>query len=89
MFETTDGKAIYAGYFVKLEKNKVRKATVQDEYILGITSAKPAILPNGGELRWKNKYMTTEWDSSMQYIPRSLRPEWGGSWFNRTTISTG
>jgi autotransporter adhesin len=61
MFETSDGKSIDFGYFVTLEENKVRIANDQDDYILGITSARPAILADSGELRWKHKYMTTEW----------------------------
>ncbi|WP_338787385.1 peptidase G2 autoproteolytic cleavage domain-containing protein [Metabacillus sp. FJAT-53654] len=61
MFETTDGNPIDFGYFVTLDENKVRIANEQDDFILGITSAKPAVLANSGELRWKSKYMTTEW----------------------------
>jgi trimeric autotransporter adhesin len=61
MFETTDGNPIEFGYFVTLEEDKVRIANGQDDYILGITSAKPAFLADSGELRWKHKYMTTEW----------------------------
>jgi hypothetical protein len=61
MFESTDGYPIEFGYFVTLEKDKVRIATGQDDYILGISSARPAFLADSGELRWKNKYLTTEW----------------------------
>ncbi|MCR8868166.1 peptidase G2 autoproteolytic cleavage domain-containing protein [Peribacillus frigoritolerans] len=61
MFETTDGNPIEFGYFVTLESDKVRIATGQDDYILGISSAKPAFLADSGELRWKHKYLTTEW----------------------------
>jgi hypothetical protein len=61
MFETTDGNSINFGYFVTLEQSKVRIANDQDDYILGITSAKPAFLADSGELRWKHKYLTTEW----------------------------
>ncbi|MEH6948244.1 peptidase G2 autoproteolytic cleavage domain-containing protein [Bacillus sp. JJ634] len=61
MFETKDGHPIDFGYFVSLEENKVRIANSQDDYILGITSAKPAFLGDSGELRWKHKYLTTEW----------------------------
>lgn len=61
MFETTDGYPIEFGYFVTLEKEKVRKANGKDDFILGISSAKPAFLADSGELRWKNKYLTTEW----------------------------
>lgn len=61
MFETVDGHSIDVGYFVMLDGDKVRKANASDGYILGITSATPAVLGNGGDLRWKNKYITDEW----------------------------
>lgn len=61
MFETADGNPIEFGYFVTLEEDKVRIANSQDDYLLGITSAKPAFLADSGELRWKHKYLTTEW----------------------------
>ncbi|MGG3626316.1 peptidase G2 autoproteolytic cleavage domain-containing protein [Bacillus gobiensis] len=61
MFETVDGTPIDFGYFVTLEKNKVRIANDKDDFILGIISAKPAFLANSGELRWKDKYLTSEW----------------------------
>jgi trimeric autotransporter adhesin len=61
MFETADGNPIEFGYFVTLEEEKVRIANGQDDYILGITSAKPAFLADSGELRWNHKYLTTEW----------------------------
>lgn len=61
MFETTDRNPIEFGYFITLEEDKVRIANGQDDYILGITSAKPAFLADSGELRWKQKYLTTEW----------------------------
>jgi autotransporter adhesin len=112
MFETTDRNPIEFGYFVTLEEDQVRIANGQDDYILGITSAKPAFLADSGELRWKQKYLTTEWgeilyedievppvfddagivivpqrterrpvlnpawDASLDYLPRSHRPEW-------------
>ncbi|MCP3739916.1 peptidase G2 autoproteolytic cleavage domain-containing protein [Rossellomorea sp. BNER] len=65
MFETIDGNSIDSGYFVTLEGNKVRISNSQDDYILGITSAKPAFLANSGELRWKHKYLTSEWGEIM------------------------
>jgi hypothetical protein len=61
MFETIDGHPIDFGYFVTLEENKIRIADDQDDFILGITSANPAFLAGGGELRWKDKFLTTEW----------------------------
>ncbi|OLO35932.1 hypothetical protein BTR23_16035 [Alkalihalophilus pseudofirmus] len=61
MFETINGKPIDVGYFVTLQGEKVRRATAEDDYILGITSATPAVLADSGELRWKNKYKTDKW----------------------------
>jgi autotransporter adhesin len=61
LFETVDGKAIGFGYFVALEGDKVRTANSRDDYILGVTSAKPAFLSDSGELHWKHKFMTDDW----------------------------
>lgn len=65
MFETIDGNPIDFGYFVTLEESKIRIANDQDDFILGITSAKPAYLADSGEMRWKHKYLTTEWGEIM------------------------
>ncbi|PAB57931.1 peptidase G2 autoproteolytic cleavage domain-containing protein, partial [Anaeromicrobium sediminis] len=61
MFETIDGNPIDVGYCVALVGDKIRKANSKDEYILGITSATPAIIADGGEMRWKYKYVIDEW----------------------------
>jgi trimeric autotransporter adhesin len=61
MFETIDRNPIDFGFFVTLEEDKVRIANGQDDFILGITSANPAFLADSGELRWEQKYVTTEW----------------------------
>lgn len=92
MFETVDGKPIDVGYFVTLVGKKIRKANGKDDYILGVTSANPAVLADGGELRWKGKYVTDEWgriqyhnsqpvlnpkwDPTKEYVSRLNRPEW-------------
>ncbi|PGT56942.1 hypothetical protein COD14_28765 [Bacillus cereus] len=60
MFEVRNG-TIDIGFFVTLDGEYVRKATNQDDYILGITSATPSILGNGAEMRWKDKYFVDEW----------------------------
>lgn len=49
------------GYFVTLEGDKVRKSSEPGAYVLGITSARPAVLANSGELRWQHKFVTDEW----------------------------
>ncbi|OLO37234.1 hypothetical protein BTR23_13905 [Alkalihalophilus pseudofirmus] len=75
MFETADGKPIDVGYFVTAAKEeKIRKATANDQFILGITSATPSVLGNSGELRWKNKHMTDEW-GRVQYHEVTLPAE--------------
>ncbi len=63
MFETFDSKTIDVGYFVTFAKcsDKIRKSTLTDDYILGVTSATPVIIGDNGELRWKNKYIVDDW----------------------------
>lgn len=61
MFETLDGNAIDVGYFVTIKGKKICKANSQDVYILGITSATPAVLGGGAELEWKDKWQKDEW----------------------------
>ncbi|UUZ97444.1 hypothetical protein LJK87_25965 [Paenibacillus sp. P25] len=63
MFETVDGQAIDCGYFVTFDgaEGKIRICTDKDKYILGITSAQPAVVGNSEELRWSYKYVTDEW----------------------------
>ncbi|PIH05740.1 hypothetical protein CS538_03385 [Clostridium combesii] len=56
-----DGKTIDCGYFVTLDRKKIRKADESDDYVLGITSATPAVIRNSGDLNWKDKYVTDEW----------------------------
>ncbi|MGG0044190.1 peptidase G2 autoproteolytic cleavage domain-containing protein [Bacillus tropicus] len=60
MFEIGNG-TIDVGFFVTLDGEYLRKATNQDNYILGITSATPSILGNSAEMRWKDKYLVDEW----------------------------
>ncbi|MDF2840501.1 MAG: hypothetical protein K0Q99_1273 [Clostridia bacterium] len=62
MFETADGEAIDAGYFiVPAAGKKIRKATSSDTFILGISSAAPCIRGNSAELSWQGKYLRDEW----------------------------
>ncbi len=62
MFETADGAAIDAGYFIAFDSGeKIRKAVPADDYIMGVSSAAPAVLGDAGGLRWKRKYLTDEW----------------------------
>lgn len=61
MFETLDGMPIDIGYFVTLDGKKIRKANRNDDYILGVVSANPAVVGDSRELRWEKKYLTDEW----------------------------
>ncbi|UTE72778.1 hypothetical protein M1I95_21470 [Rossellomorea marisflavi] len=61
LFESVNGVAIDVGYFVTLVDEKIRIATDQDDYILGVTSATPGIIGNGENLRWKDQFMKDEW----------------------------
>lgn len=61
MFETVDGRRIDPGFFVALVGDKIRRANSSDDYILGVTSASPALLVGSAELRWKGKYLVDEW----------------------------
>lgn len=45
------------GYFVTLEGNKVRIATNEDDYILGIVSGEPFVLGNGDCDVWNNMFL--------------------------------
>lgn len=61
MFETVDGNSIEPGYFVTLRGRKIKIASTKDRYILGVTTSAPGFLGNGGDLRWKDKYVMDEW----------------------------
>ncbi len=63
MFETNDGKAIDVGYFVTFadETGKIRKANDGDDYILGVTSATPAVLAGSADYTWQNRYIRDKW----------------------------
>lgn len=76
MFESEDGEPIEPGYWVALERDKIRKANAGDRFVLGIVSATPAVLADSGELRWRGKYMTDEW-GRVQYEWRVRPPVMG------------
>ncbi|HGN6586305.1 TPA: peptidase G2 autoproteolytic cleavage domain-containing protein [Bacillus cereus] len=63
MFETVDGNSINVGYFVTLDGDgdKIRKANADDDYILGVVSATPAIIADASDLRWHNLFVKDEW----------------------------
>ena len=45
------------GLFVTLDGEKIKLATSEDDYILGIVSAKPVIEGDSQSEQWKNKYL--------------------------------
>lgn len=53
----TDGED-RRGYFVTLEGDKIRKATAEDEYILGVVSVTPALIGNTYSDMWQGMYVT-------------------------------
>ncbi|WP_151737362.1 peptidase G2 autoproteolytic cleavage domain-containing protein [Paenibacillus tengchongensis] len=63
MFETTDGRTIAPGYFVTFDgaSEKIRKAVSSDPYILGVVSARPAVLADASNLRWHKLFVMDEW----------------------------
>lgn len=78
MFETADRQPIEPGCFVALDGSLVRKATAQDEEVLGVVTAKPMILGDASELHWNRMFLEDEWgrpltDESGQRI---LNPEY-------------
>nr|WP_240547982.1 peptidase G2 autoproteolytic cleavage domain-containing protein [Paenibacillus lignilyticus] len=65
MFETADGLGIDVGYFVTFDDqacDKIRRANALDDYILGVVSARPAVLADSSDLRWHKLFVTDEWD---------------------------
>lgn len=79
MFETVDGNPIEPGYFVSARGRKIQIASGQDRYILGVTTAAPGFLGNGGDLRWKDKYVTDEWGriKSQEVVVPAVKDEKG------------
>jgi hypothetical protein len=61
MFETVDGNPLDVGYFVTLEGKKIRKANENDDYILGVVSATPAMVADASDLRWHNLFVKDKW----------------------------
>ena len=48
------------GYFVTLDGNKIRIATNEDDYILGVVSGEPFVLGNGDCDTWNGMYLHDE-----------------------------
>lgn len=69
MWEIEDGNPNnedWRGYFVTVnEDNKIRKATPDDDYILGITSATPIVLGDVYPDMWQGAYLTDEFGEKL------------------------
>ena len=62
-FEWLDGNpddADRVGYFVTLDGDKIRIATAEDDYILGVVSGEPFVLGNGDCDTWNGMYLHDE-----------------------------
>ncbi|MBU5223040.1 hypothetical protein KQH89_11220, partial [Vibrio cholerae] len=71
------------GYFVTFSsEEKIRIATSNDSFILGISSATPALIGNSGALSWQKRYKTDSFGkrqyvrSESQDIQPLLNTEW-------------
>jgi len=65
MFEWLDGNPNgedRAGYFVTLEKNRIRKAADKDEYILGVVSSTPSVVGDCHGTGWHAMYLRDDFD---------------------------
>lgn len=63
-FEWIDGNISNedrVGLFVTLEGEKIRKATSQDDYIVGIVSVNPSVIGDSYQDDWNGKYITDVW----------------------------
>ncbi|MFA2841695.1 peptidase G2 autoproteolytic cleavage domain-containing protein [Bacillus paranthracis] len=68
MFETVDNTFIDVGYFVTFSsEEKIRIATSNDSFILGISSATPALIGNSDALSWQKRYKTDSF-GKRQYV---------------------
>ncbi|MED0958933.1 peptidase G2 autoproteolytic cleavage domain-containing protein [Bacillus paramycoides] len=83
MFETADHNPIDVGYFVTFSsEEKIRIATSNDSFILGISSATPALIGNSGALSWAKRYTTDSFGkrqytrTDTQEILPLLNTEW-------------
>ncbi|MED0971432.1 peptidase G2 autoproteolytic cleavage domain-containing protein [Bacillus paramycoides] len=83
MFETADHNPIDVGYFVTFSREeKIRIATSNDSFILGISSATPALIGNSGALSWAKRYTTDSFGkrqytrTDTQEILPLLNTEW-------------
>lgn len=83
MFETVDNTFIDVGYFVTFSsEEKIRIATSNDSFILGISSATPALIGNSGALSWQKRYKTDSF-GKRQYVrteSQDIQPLLNAEW---------
>lgn len=63
-FEWVDGNTENedrTGYFVTLEGDKIKKATNDSEYILGVVSVNPSVIGNSYNDQWQGMYERDDW----------------------------
>lgn len=68
------------GYFVTLDGNKIRKATAEDDYILGVISATPSVVGNAHTDMWQGMYLTDIFGERLTKtveVPESIDEETG------------
>lgn len=73
-FEWEDGNVNgeeRAGYVVTLDNGKIRKATSEDTYILGIVSVTPSVVGDSYHEEWRDKYVKDVW-GRIQYEFRDV-----------------
>lgn len=80
-FEWEDGNPFdedRRGYFVTLNNDKIKIATPEDDFILGVVSGQPAIIGNSDE-EWTGRYILDEFGSfiteEFEYEEKTLDPE--------------
>ena len=63
-FEWVDGNPDNedrVGYFVTVDGDKIRKATSEDDYIVGVVSVNPSVIGDSYNDDWHGKYLTDIW----------------------------
>lgn len=74
-YESLDSNPIDPGYFVTLDGDKIKIATSDDLYILGVTTIKLSYSANSSEFYWKNKFLTDSWGQIIyEESSESLKP---------------
>lgn len=56
------------GRFVTLEGEKIRYATAEDNYVLGVVSAEPCVVGGGQTEMWHNQYLTDVFGAKIEEV---------------------